>query len=118
IFTDFVDESQKWTLYQNAKALIMPSIYEGFGIPVIEAMKVNTPVISSDIAPLKEVIENNGFYFNPTNQQELVDQIIKLEKIKPKELKEITDKAKIRANFFSWTNTAKSVLSVFEKYNI
>jgi glycosyltransferase involved in cell wall biosynthesis len=118
IFTDFIDESQKWTLYQNALALIMPSTYEGFGIPVIEAMKVNTPVISSDIAPLKEVIENNGFYFNPTNQQELVNQLIKLEKLNPLEIKKITDKAKIRADFFSWTNTAKSVLSVFEKYNI
>ncbi|MEI8067866.1 MAG: glycosyltransferase family 1 protein [Candidatus Shapirobacteria bacterium] len=113
IFTDFIDESQKWTLYQNAKALIMPSIYEGFGIPVIEAMKSNTPVISSNIAPLKEVMEDNAFYFEPTNQQELVDQIIKLEKLNPKEIKNITDKAKTRSDLFSWQNTAKSVIKVF-----
>jgi len=116
IFTDFIDDNQKTTLYQNAKALIMPSIYEGFGIPVIEAMKLNTPVISSNIPPLKEVIENNGFYFNPTNQQELVDQLLKFEKLSPEELKKITDKAKNRADFFTWTNTAKSVISVFEKF--
>jgi glycosyltransferase involved in cell wall biosynthesis len=116
VFTDFIDESQKWTLYKHAKALIMPSLYEGFGIPVIEAMKSNTPIISSNITPLKEVIENNGFYFDPTDQQDLVDQIIKLEKLNSLEIKKITDKAKIRADFFSWTNTAKSVISVFKKF--
>jgi len=116
IFTDFIDDNQRTVLYQNAKALIMPSIYEGFGIPVIEAMKLNTPVISSNIPPLKEVIENNGFYFDPTNQQELVDQLLKFEKLNPEELKKITDNAKNRADFFTWTNTAKSVISVFEKF--
>jgi glycosyltransferase involved in cell wall biosynthesis len=118
VFTDYVSETQKWVLNQNAKSLILPSFYEGFGIPVIETMKVNTPVISSNIAPLQEVIETNGFYFNPTNQDELVDQLIKFEKINPSDLKKITDKAKIRADFFSWENTAKSVLQVFEKFNI
>jgi len=117
VFTDFIDESQKWTLYKHAKALILPSTYEGFGIPVIEAMKSNTPVISSNIAPLKEVIEDNGFYFDPNNQQELVDQIVKLNNLGPLDIKKITDKAKIRADFFTWENTAKSVLVVFKKVN-
>jgi len=117
IFTDFIDESQKWTLYQNAKALIMPSIYEGFGIPVIEAMKSNTPVISSNIPPLKEVIQDNGFYFDPTNQKDLVDQLINFEKLSPKDIKKITDSAKVRADYFSWANTAKSIISVFATFS-
>jgi glycosyltransferase involved in cell wall biosynthesis len=117
VFTDFIDESQKWTLYQHAKALILPSIYEGFGIPAIEAMKSNTPVISSNIDPLKEVIQNNGFYFDPTNQEELINQLINFEKLDSGKIKKITDQAKIRADFFTWTNTAKSIISVFEKFN-
>jgi len=117
VFTDFVDNHQKTILYQNAKALIMPSFYEGFGIPVIEAMKLNTPVISSNIDPLKEVIQNNGFYFDPTNQEMLVNKLITFEEIKPSEIKKITDSAKKRADFFTWTNTAKSVISVFEKFS-
>ena len=116
IFTDFVSDSQKWTLYQHAKALILPSLYEGFGIPVIEAMKTNTPVIASNIAPLKEVITDNGFYFNPIKQKDLINQLIKLDSLKPSEIKKITDKAKIRADLFTWTNTAKSVLKVFEQF--
>jgi len=116
VFTDFLDDQKKTTLYQNAKALIMPSIYEGFGIPVIEAMKLNTPVISSNIPPLKEVIEDNGFYFDPANQEELVHQLINFERLNSKEIKQLIDKAKTRADFFSWTNTAKSVISVFEKF--
>ena len=117
IFTDFINEDQKWTLYKHAKALVLPSIYEGFGIPVIEAMKSNTPVITSNIAPLKEVIQDNGFYFNPTKQKELINQFIKLDSLSLTKIKEITDKAKIRADFFSWSNTAKSVLKVFEQFN-
>ena len=116
IFTDFIDESQKWTLYKNASALIMPSLYEGFGIPVIEAMKVNTPVISSNITPLKEVLQNNAFYFDPTNQEELVNQIIKFKNSKLSEIEKLTKSAKTRADYFSWTNTAKSVLKVFEQF--
>lgn len=116
IFTDFVSDSQKWTLYKHAKALVLPSLYEGFGIPVIEAMKSNTPVIASNIPPLKEVIQDNGFYFNPTNQKDLINQFIKIDSLKPLEIEKITDKAKIRADFFTWTNTAKSVLKVFEQF--
>ncbi len=116
VFTDFINEDQKWTLYKHAKALVLPSTYEGFGIPVIEAMKSNTPVIASNIAPLKEVIVDNGFYFSPTKQKELVNQFVKLDSLKPSENKKITDKAKIRADFFSWANTAKSVLKVFEQF--
>lgn len=117
VFTDFVNLPQKTVLYQNAKALIMPSFYEGFGIPVIETMKLNTPVISSNIPPLKEVIENNGFYFDPANQQELVHQLINFEKLKPLEIKKITDSAKTRADFFTWERTAQTIISVFEKFN-
>lgn len=116
IFTDFINEDQKWTLYKYAKALVLPSTYEGFGIPVIEAMKSKTPVITSNIAPLKEVIQDNGFYFNPTKQKELINQFVKLDSLSSTEIKEITDKAKIRADFFSWANTAKSIISVFEKF--
>jgi len=117
IFTDFIDESQKWTLYKNASALIMPSLYEGFGIPVIEAMKSKTPVISSNISPLKEVLKNNAFYFNPNNEKELVNEMIKFEKSSSLEIQKTIKSAKIRADYFSWINTAKSVISVFEKFN-
>jgi len=117
IFTDFVSDSQKWTLYKHAKALVLPSLYEGFGIPVIEAMKTNTPVIASNIPPLKEVIADNGFYFNPTKQKELVNKFVEIDALKSSEIEKITDKAKIRADFFTWTNTAKSVLKVFEQFN-
>mgnify|MGYP001805846945 CR=1 FL=1 len=116
IFTDFIDEFEKWTLYNNAQALIMPSFYEGFGIPVIEAMKLNTPVISSNIAPLKEVIENNGLYFNPKKQNELVEQLINFEKLDNGRIKEMVNKAKDRADLFTWSNTAKSVIAVFESF--
>ncbi|HPT65943.1 MAG TPA: glycosyltransferase family 1 protein [Candidatus Woesebacteria bacterium] len=116
VFTDFIDDIQKTVLYQNTLALIMPSSYEGFGIPVIEAMKLNTPVISSDIPPLKEVIQNNGFFFDPTNQEQLVNQLIKFENTSLSEIEKITKLAKVRADFFNWANTAKSVLKVFEQF--
>ena len=117
VFTDFVSETQKTTLYQNSKALIMPSIYEGFGIPIIEAMKLMTPVICSDIPPLKEVAKDTVFYFNPADKKDLVKKLIDFQKIDSLKLKKITQLAKSRADFFTWDNSAKTLVTLFKKFS-
>ncbi|MDD4937816.1 MAG: glycosyltransferase family 1 protein [Candidatus Shapirobacteria bacterium] len=113
IFTDFVSETQKWTLYQNAICSILPSTYEGFGIPVIESMKIGTPVIASTIPPLKEVIENNGLFIDPKNEADLVKKMIEISNSKIRE--KYSTLGKKQADKFTWGSTAKSVLQVFEK---
>ena len=113
VFTDFVTEDQKWTLYQNAIASVLPSSYEGFGIPAIESMKVGTPVIVSNIPPFKEVVQNTGLFIDPKNELDLCQKMVEI--LDPQTQQIYSKLGKIQADKFSWESTAKSVLSVFKK---
>ncbi len=115
VFTDFVTEDQKWTLYQNAIASVLPSVYEGFGIPAIESMKIGTPVIVSNIPPFREVVQNCGLFIDPTNSNDLYQKMIEINN--PKIRQKLSEIGKTQADKFSWDSTAKSVLQVFEKFN-
>jgi len=115
VFTDFVTEDQKWTLYQNAIASVLPSLYEGFGIPAIESMKVGTPVIVSNIPPFKEVVNDSGLFIDPTNTADLCQKMIEINN--PKNREKFSKLGKIKADKFTWNSTAKSVLKVFETFH-
>jgi glycosyltransferase involved in cell wall biosynthesis len=115
VFTDFVTEEQKWTLYQNAIASVLPSTYEGFGIPAIESMKVGTPVIVSNIPPFKEVVGESGLTIDPTNQNDLCQKMCQISNPKTREI--FSKLGKSRADKFTWDSTAKSVLQVFQKFS-
>ncbi len=112
IFTDFINESQKTTLYQNAIATVLPSTYEGFGIPAIESMKLGTPVIVSNIPPFKEVVQNSGLFIDPTDTNDLCQKMVEISN--PKTREKYSKLGKTRADRFTWDSTAKSVLQVFE----
>jgi len=114
VFTDFVAEDQKWTLYQNAIASVLPSTYEGFGIPAIESMKVGTPVIVSDIPPFKEVVENSGLFIDPTDTNDLCQKLIDISD--PKTREKYSKLSQPQADKFTWNSTAKSILEVFEQF--
>jgi len=114
VFTDFVTEDQKWTLYQNAIASVLPSTYEGFGIPAIESMKTGTPVIVSNIPPFREVVQDNGLFINPKNESDLCQKMIEI--TDPKTRQKYSKLGKTQADKFTWKSTANSVISVFEKY--
>jgi len=111
IFTDFINEIEKWTFYKNATSLVIPSLYEGFGIPAIEAQKIGTPVIASNIAPYKEVIGKSGILVNPNNIDELVRAFNTIidSKNRDKYIKLGLKQTKI----FTWENTAKSIIKAF-----
>ena len=65
VFTGFVDEKEKGALITGAAALLYPSIYEGFGLPLLEAMAVGTPVMASVSTSMPEVVGDCGYYFDP-----------------------------------------------------
>lgn len=115
IFTDYITETEKWILYTNSICLILPSVYEGFGIPVIEAMKVGTPTISSNIEVLKEVVDKAGVFIDPNNISDLSNKLLNM--CNEKYRSELSEKGRIRAKNFTWENTAKSVLTAFETFN-
>lgn len=79
LFPGFLSEEDLGALYQTAQALIFPSLYEGFGIPILEAMSVGIPVLCSQVASLPEVAGDAAIYFNPGSPQQIADAIQKIE---------------------------------------
>lgn len=67
LFTDYVETEDLVRLYSGAKCFVYPSLFEGFGIPPIEALACGTPVAVSNTSSLPEVVGEKGVYFNPEN---------------------------------------------------
>jgi glycosyltransferase involved in cell wall biosynthesis len=99
-------------LYQSAIALIYPSTYEGFGIPPLEAMRLNCPVIASNSSSIPEICGDSIMYFDCTSTESL--QVALLQLIKnPGHYS--TEKARSQSLNYSWENTAKETLDVYLK---
>lgn len=113
--TGFVEADVARKFMASANALIYPSRYEGFGLPVIEAMASGTPVICSNIASLPEVAGNGALFFDPGEVNELVAHLHSIctdEKLRQKMISHGLDRVK----FFSWDTTARSVYKIFERF--
>jgi len=113
-FLDFVGDEDLPSLYKNATCFILPSLYEGFGLPVLEAMKYGCPVLISDVSSLPEVGGDAAVYFDPTNADDIaqkIDQVISDEKTR----KEMIGKGYNQVKKFSWEKTAKETLKVLEE---
>lgn len=90
--TGFVDDEHVSVIYKNAMCFVFPSLYEGFGLPPLEALALGTPVISSDAASMPEVLRNQAVYFRNKNRDELSMLLVNLEELlvnMPRELDEI-----------------------------
>lgn len=115
VFTNFVSDEEMVTLFQNATAFVMPSLEEGFGIPVLEAMACSCPVISSNAASLPEVGGSAVIYFNPKDENDMVkkiSQVLDDEKLR----KELINKGEKRYKEFSWQKMAEQTLKIYN-YN-
>lgn len=104
VVTGFVDDNDLPQIYKNAEMFIFPSLYEGFGIPVIEAMFMNIPVICSNTSALPEVICCNKLLFENNNKSDLKDKILSLINMEIEEVDTIKLLGKEKANKFKWSN--------------
>lgn len=111
IFTDYINENDKWPLIKAATAFILPSTYEGFGIPAIEAMKMDTPVIASSIPAFKEVVGNAGLFVDPNDTQDLVTKMNEI--IKADIRKKLISLGTKQCQKYTWANSAQQVLKAF-----
>jgi glycosyltransferase involved in cell wall biosynthesis len=99
---------------KNAIGFVYPSISEGFGIPLIEAMSLNTPVIASNTSCLPEVVEEAGILIDPYNIDDIVESIQKLINDK-RSAQRYKEKGLERAQLFTWDNMAKKTYQVYKK---
>jgi len=110
--TGYVDEESLACLYSNARALVFPSLYEGFGLPVLEAMACGCPVICSNTASLPEVAGDAALLVDPHDVEELADAIDRV--MDDSALRsDLIRKGFRRAAHFSWEKTARETLAVF-----
>ncbi len=114
IFTGYIDEKDKVAFFQSARIFVFPSLYEGFGIPLLEAMSKGVPVIASDIASLREVGGQAVIYFSPDNVEELAKKILSVATDKDLRAK-MALAGQERIRFFSWRRSAEKLLAVYEK---
>ncbi|MDA1061008.1 MAG: glycosyltransferase family 1 protein [bacterium] len=109
IMTNHVSEDEKEKLYANADIFIYPSLYEGFGLPPLEAMNHNVPVICSNGGSLKELYENYALMFDPKDKEQLKRHIVSL--LENNELRQnLVEKAKPYSQKFTWKKTAERTL--------
>jgi glycosyltransferase involved in cell wall biosynthesis len=102
------------SLYRNAAVFVYPSLYEGFGLPVLEAMAQGCPVITSNVSSLPEVVGDAAVLIDPFNTTELAQAMTKVltdDKLK----REMSLKGVNRAKLFSWDTTAAKYVDVFDR---
>lgn len=113
IFTDFILDNEIPYLMSNSEVFVYPSLYEGFGMPVVEAMACGVPVVVSNRGSLPEVVDNAGIIVNPENVGEIVVGINKALRDKSMYVKRGLE----RARHFNWDESAKKIIKILEKYN-
>ena len=114
IFTNFVPETDLPAYYSGAAAFVLPSLYEGFGFPVLEAMACACPVITSNTSSLPEVVGKAGIMVDPHNTDSLA-QMMK-EVLTDSELRDIMIRKGLeQSKKFTWEKSAKQTLEVYNK---
>lgn len=101
-------------LYNAARVFVLPSFYEGFGLPPLEAMACGTPVIVSKVSSLPEVVGDAGLLVTPNDAEELavaMSRVLGDEKLR----RELRDKGLVRAQIFSWQRAARETLAVYRQ---
>ncbi len=114
IFTGFVPEADLPTYYSGAEAFVLPTLYEGFGFPVLEAMACGCPVVTSDTSSLPEVVGEAGIMVNPYDTDRLTQAMRQV--LTDSELRNnMIRKGLEQSKRFSWEKAAKQTLEVYNK---
>jgi len=114
ILCDFIPESDKNCLLKNAKIFVYPSLYEGFGLPVLEALSLGTPVITSEKSAMAEIGAGGVIFFNPTDEDDIISAINTMLKNYDR-LKETAQKNKNKIlDKFNWSKVADEYYGVYK----
>ncbi len=113
-FLFYVDDEDMVPFYSAATTLLFPSVYEGFGLPVLEAMACGTPVICSNAASLPEVAGSAAITLPPDNPEEWAEALTLFWEDESKQ-KEMAEKGLVQSKKFTWQQTAEKTLEAYEQ---
>lgn len=120
ILTDYVPDEKLGAFYKNAQAYVFPSLCEGFGLPPLEALQFEIPVLSSNYSCLPEILEDSALYFNPKSKDDFLEklnQILKNESLR----NQLISNSKKTLLKYNWQKMARETLeiysSIFQKDN-
>ncbi len=109
-----IEEDDKPSLYRLAKVMIFPSLYEGFGLPPLEAMACGTPVVASNISSIPEVVGEAAYLVKPKDAREMGGAILAT-LVQEDVRQHLANAGRGRATLFSWRKTAQETLAVYEQ---
>ena len=109
-----LSETDLVNAYNGADAVVLPSLYEGFGFPALEAMACGTPVVVSNAGALPEIVGEAALIIDPTNSDEFAQAILGVLDNSEKR-SQLIEKGKVRAASFSWETAGRQTLTVYEK---
>ncbi|GGG49548.1 glycosyl transferase [Croceivirga lutea] len=112
LITGYISNAELAQLYHNAKAFLFPTLYEGFGIPILEAMSANLPVLTSTTGAASETSGGHAVLVNPFEIEDIANGLSKILNLNEKQIAV----AKNYADSFSWQRTAKETVAVYNKY--
>lgn len=109
----FIPEKDMVALHASALCLAYPSLYEGFGLPIVKSLKVGVPVITSNNSSLIEVAQNAAILVNPNSESEITKAIEKIIKY-PKVRQKLTQNGILLSKKYSWLKTAQQTLEIYK----
>jgi glycosyltransferase involved in cell wall biosynthesis len=108
----YVSDQQLLSLHQNALALVYPSLYEGFGLPILKSLGCGVPVITSNTSSLPEVTGSGGILVDPTSPENI--RLAMESMLKPTLYQKLKKGAVSQAKKFSWSQTAQATLNLYQ----
>jgi glycosyltransferase involved in cell wall biosynthesis len=114
IFTGYIDDDDLASLYSNALAFVYMSLYEGFGLPPLEAMQCGVPTITSNTSSLPEVVGDAGITLDPRDEDGLCQELLNLCN-SPQLRLDLADRSRSRAKIFDWSESAEKTLRFYRR---
>ena len=114
LFTGYINASEKRLLYQNARLFAFPSLYEGFGMPVLEAMRYGIPVVCSSSSSLPEVAGDGARFVAPTDVDDIANALLEVYTDSAR-AEELSLRGRVQAERFSWDRSAEKLMKVYQR---
>ena len=115
IWTDYVPDEDLIALYSGCRVFVYPSLYEGFGLPVLEAMACGAPVVTSKNSSMAEIAKDTAILVDPRSEGQLKKAIEMVLDLKLENYQKMVNASLTRARQFSWSKTAKETLKLYRK---